>query len=592
MHITGKGTTVFCTNCGSPSEPDDKFCTRCGSKLVAPPSESPQPKQAMGSESPRPWPFRFPRLNGEDALNDPRDPASLVDVKWEFVYYNAFWYESPSLPRFTSRVLLTNQRLLFLDANCNLLKTKIKFQRKKDWVPAMVDPFEGKIEPHLEERFGWERHPEGKFALDPIWVLSRAGNENLHREFMANPRGFSKAPLAAWWVHGYRVWTWVRLVRTRGDSDLLFTLELVEVGSQWGPGQELPSTHTQGMVRLSFKDRALRDEVERCVKQERDQSAESGDPFRQEFLANLAHKPESTAYRVYGYVVWAAIACTVPLGILLGAGAPWWFDVPVCVLFGWLGVRLANYLRATQGTPRSPFSDKNLPKLFLGIAITVSALVALMLILNMRSATRPKAFLGQLPEGGESAGKPANPPVPQKPRTRTKQEAARPSAAELGATLVGFANGNSVQDRDVELRRNCGDFKRVFVPLDLGNSFTDLCRYLGGTCLGVCDWVGRRLPCTAAARARNGTRLAFCRQDNAGNSPSQTPAQSPGTLRLSAPAIDPSARTVTLNGVDSAQPSTPFHFEWGDGTESDGFFPQTKAYDQAGRTYIIKVTAT
>jgi len=64
-----------------------------------------------------------------------------------------------------------------------------------------------------------------------------------------------------------------------------------------------------------------------------------------------------------------------------------------------------------------------------------------------------------------------------------------------------------------------------------------------------------------------------------------------GTLRLFDPQIDPSARRVVLNGVDTARPSTPFHFDWGDGSESVGFFPQTKTYDQQG-TYSVKVIAS
>jgi formylglycine-generating enzyme required for sulfatase activity len=66
----------------------------------------------------------------------------------------------------------------------------------------------------------------------------------------------------------------------------------------------------------------------------------------------------------------------------------------------------------------------------------------------------------------------------------------------------------------------------------------------------------------------------------------------PGTLRLFDPTVDAGTHTITLNGVDTAQPTTPFHFDWGDGTESVGFFPQTKVYQQSGRTYSIKVMAT
>lgn len=64
-----------------------------------------------------------------------------------------------------------------------------------------------------------------------------------------------------------------------------------------------------------------------------------------------------------------------------------------------------------------------------------------------------------------------------------------------------------------------------------------------------------------------------------------------GTLRLFPPQIDVSSRTVMINGADSARPTTPFHFDWGDGSESVGFFPQTKVYGQEG-TYTVKVVAS
>jgi hypothetical protein len=87
------------------------------------------------------------------------------------------------------------------------------------------------------------------------------------------------------------------------------------------------------------------------------------------------------------------------------------------------------------------------------------------------------------------------------------------SNATGGALLLGFANGNVVQDRDAELRRNCGDFKRVYVPDNLGNKFTDLCGFVGKSCVNVCDWQGSRLVCDDVSQGgnRDGTRVAFCR---------------------------------------------------------------------------------
>jgi hypothetical protein len=77
----------------------------------------------------------------------------------------------------------------------------------------------------------------------------------------------------------------------------------------------------------------------------------------------------------------------------------------------------------------------------------------------------------------------------------------------------GFANDTSPQDREVELRQNCGDFKRVDVPDEVGNKYTDLCRSVGGTCERVCDWQGTSFPCDAVSLggARDGTRVALCR---------------------------------------------------------------------------------
>jgi hypothetical protein len=87
------------------------------------------------------------------------------------------------------------------------------------------------------------------------------------------------------------------------------------------------------------------------------------------------------------------------------------------------------------------------------------------------------------------------------------------STAAAQKSWVGFANGNVAQDRDADLRRNCGDFKRVYVPEDAGNRFTDLCGYLGETCAKVCDWQGNTLSCDAVSQGgnRDGTRLALCR---------------------------------------------------------------------------------
>jgi hypothetical protein len=80
------------------------------------------------------------------------------------------------------------------------------------------------------------------------------------------------------------------------------------------------------------------------------------------------------------------------------------------------------------------------------------------------------------------------------------------------ARWLGFANETGPQDRETELRRNCGDFTRVYVPGDAGNSFADLCGHEGKTCERVCDWEGTSFSCSAVSLGgrRNGTRIALC----------------------------------------------------------------------------------
>ena len=92
-----------------------------------------------------------------------------------------------------------------------------------------------------------------------------------------------------------------------------------------------------------------------------------------------------------------------------------------------------------------------------------------------------------------------------------RSNSSRNTGAE--ATWLGFANGNVTQDQDVELRCNCGNFKRVYVPYDAGNNFKDPSGYVKKTCEKVRDWEGRALSCGAVSLGGDpdGTRVALCR---------------------------------------------------------------------------------
>ena len=83
----------------------------------------------------------------------------------------------------------------------------------------------------------------------------------------------------------------------------------------------------------------------------------------------------------------------------------------------------------------------------------------------------------------------------------SRSNSSRNTGAE--ATWLGIANGNVAQDQDVELRCNCSNFKRVYVPYDAGNNFKDLCGYVKKTCEKVCDWEERALSCGAVSLGGN-----------------------------------------------------------------------------------------
>ena len=83
-----------------------------------------------------------------------------------------------------------------------------------------------------------------------------------------------------------------------------------------------------------------------------------------------------------------------------------------------------------------------------------------------------------------------------------------------GATWLGFQNGTGAQDREIELHQNCSPvFQRVYVPIERGNGFSDLCDSVGQTCEKVCDWEGTSFSCSAISQGgrRDGSRIALCK---------------------------------------------------------------------------------
>jgi hypothetical protein len=65
----------------------------------------------------------------------------------------------------------------------------------------------------------------------------------------------------------------------------------------------------------------------------------------------------------------------------------------------------------------------------------------------------------------------------------------------------------------------------------------------------------------------------------------------PSTLGAAVDQSDRNTGHVVVNGGDSRAPTTPFTFAWGDGQQTETFFPATHTYSDTTRTYGVVVTA-
>jgi hypothetical protein len=444
------------------------------------------------------------------------------------------------LPRFGAKVLVTNRRIVLLDRNNDLAREKITFRKRRFLVPGRLTPNRDGdlvyVRPHKELVFGSNRYPEGGQLLDPFWTLTRAANRCLYEEFRRNPSGFSKGPLlAAWWFHGYRRWTWVTNVRREESDahlvrnsvepprkDLVFTLELAEASSYWGPGQQRPGTHPLGTVRFRFPVGGMDEKGQREINKLKEQIvglAEGGAAFTDEFLTNLPSKPVTKGYVAYANVVWVAFAEAIPVGVLWAFHAPLWVTLPVCVGVGWLAVRLVKRLRARTESGHGFMSTREERlKVFMWIGIGAVAFAVLPFIVFLFAAlvgnVAPRT---QPPPRNVPREQGVNPGTVKKllPTIHPPTPEPEQLVVASGTVWLGFANGTGVRDREAELVRNCGAFTRVDVPDTAGNKLSDLCAYRNQSCVRVCDWEGRMLPCDSVSLGgrRDATRVVLCGEE-------------------------------------------------------------------------------
>ena len=64
-----------------------------------------------------------------------------------------------------------------------------------------------------------------------------------------------------------------------------------------------------------------------------------------------------------------------------------------------------------------------------------------------------------------------------------------------------------------------------------------------------------------------------------------------GELQLAIVGMNSTTGAVQVNGVDTRGPSTPFTWNWGDGTTTQGFFPQSHTYANVKQNYTLQVTS-
>ena len=331
MNSAGRQTRIFCTKCGTPAEIEARFCNKCGFPLVARERHASGPELSGQSESQGKWSYPFPPVDNEEV----RQEFPLVTIEWLKFEFDASRYESPTLPRrFTATILLTSQRVVLLDRHGNPVHGEIVLRH----LPRI------EIDERGKEYKEYERHrypmAGGNVPLSPFWVFKRTANEGLYKEFMSNPSQHRKVP-GAWWIHGYRGWSWVEDVGSAGNGNLEITLEGVRVFSQWGPGRQVPHTFPEGKVLLSFESAADATKLLHDINARKD----SQPVFEKEFLAGLPYKPETTAYKAYTNVFWVAVAEVIPLGVLWGMEAPLWVILLVGLVVAWFTLYLLKRFR-------------------------------------------------------------------------------------------------------------------------------------------------------------------------------------------------------------------------------------------------------
>jgi hypothetical protein len=333
MTSTGQQARIFCTSCGTPADFGARLCNKCGHPVTSGERLTSAPKQP---EPVGEWPYSFPRFVFEDkTVKDGKayekvlyDSGSVVEVRWLEFEFTDKRFRRPSPPPLKVRVLITDQRVALLDRRGRLVEDEIV----------------------LTPAGSFSRGVDNRLPVSQFWVLTSEANEGLYKEFIQNPKGFTKVR-TAWWGLAYRKWSWIKAVQWSSNSDLVFTLDSVRAFSGAGPGKCVPTSQPEGRVLLVLDRSAdtqnrLRQVEESWKKSGRlDKSGESRPPFSQEFVAAIPVKPETPAFKAYTNSFYIAIVEVFCVGALWAAGAPWWLILFVGIGVAWFVLYLLKRLR-------------------------------------------------------------------------------------------------------------------------------------------------------------------------------------------------------------------------------------------------------
>ena len=90
---------------------------------------------------------------------------------------------------------------------------------------------------------------------------------------------------------------------------------------------------------------------------------------------------------------------------------------------------------------------------------------------------------------------------------------------------------------------------------------------------------------------RSDTELAAKKSSRAPTQSNSAVPVAHNTLSVSRPIVDARTGKVTVYGQDTSRPTTPFTWDWGDGSSATGFFPMIHTYADLSQNYVVTVTA-